>query len=206
MGGAAKSPVGLALAACVLLTGCAVEARPAAPPPQIPTIVAPTTASRVPVMADRPLPENCDEIVPGDQINQALGQELPGEGQQIVGVPEESVGRTGKIDCYYGIPPGKQISAAMLIVGLATYTDELTARNRVTDSIEAERTDGAKITDVEVGKQRGNLVATGEERLLIGSLGKTTFVVRAKVGVLPEDKVGAVLAGLAAQTMTAPIS
>lgn len=206
MGGVVKSSVGLALAACVLLAGCAVETRPTAPPPQIPTIVAPTSVSRVPVMADRPLPENCDEIIPGDQINQALGQELPGVGQEIIGVPEESLGRTGKIDCYYGIPPGRPISGALLIVGLATYADELTARGRVTDSIDVERSEGAKISDVEVGKQRGNLVETRDERLLIGSLGKTTFVVRAKVGVLPEDKVGPVLAGLAAQTMTAPIS
>jgi len=206
MGGAVKYSVGLALVAGVLVAGCAVEPRSAAPPPQIPTIVAPTSVTRVPVMADRPLPAGCDEIIPGDQVNQAVGQELPGSGQEIVGVPEESLGRTGKIDCYYGIPPGRPIAAALVIVGLATYEDELTARGRVTESIEVERSEGAQISDVEVGRQRGNLVVNGQERLLIGSLGKTTFVVRAKIGVLPEDKVGPVLAGLAVQTMTAPIS
>jgi hypothetical protein len=116
------------------------------------------------------------------------------------------LGRTGKIDCYFGIAPGKALPDAMIIVGLATYVDELTARNRVTDSLEAERKDGATITDVEVGKQRGSLVATSGERLLIGSLGKTTFVVRAKNGVLPDDKIGPVLSAFGAQSMTQPIS
>lgn len=157
-------------------------------------------------MADRPIPDDCELIVPAEQINAGLGQELPGEPRGIIGIPEPSLGRTGKIDCYYGIPPGKPLPDATIIVGLATYVDELTARNRVTDSLEAERKEGAKITDVEVGKQRGNLVETGGERLLIGSLGKTTFVVRAKNGVLPDDKIGPVLAGFGAQSMTQPIS
>jgi hypothetical protein len=206
MGGAVRVKLLVGLACALMVAGCAAEKRPPAAPPQIPTIVAPTSATRTPVMADRPIPDDCEVIVPADQINAGLGQELPGEPVQIIGIPEPSLGRTGKIDCYYGIPAGKPLPDAMIIVGLATYADELTARNRVTDSLEAERKEGAVITDVEVGKQRGSLVATGGERLLIGSLGKTTFVVRAKNGVLPDDKIGPVLAGFGAQSMTQPIS
>ena len=93
-------------------------------------------------------------------MNQVLGQELPGEPKLIVGIPEPGTGRTGKIDCYYGIPPGKPLRAAVVIVGLASYVDELTARTRVADSVEAERQYGATIKEIEVGKQRASLVST----------------------------------------------
>jgi hypothetical protein len=184
--------------------GCSVARAPAAPPPQIPTIVAPTSYTRPPMMVDRPLPDDCEAVVPAEQMNTALGQKLPGEPKLIVGVPEASVGRTNKIDCYYGIPDGKPLGAAVVVVGLAAYVDEATAKNRITESVDAERQDSATVSEVDVGKQKGTLVATKDERLLIGSLGKTTFVVRAKNGVLPDDKLGPVLASLAFQSMTAP--
>jgi hypothetical protein len=185
--------------------GCATPKRPAAPPPQIPKIVVPTSVTRTPVMADRPLPEACEMIVPVDQINQVLGQEL-GKPTEIIGIPEPSIARTGKIDCYYGIPDGKPLPDAQLIIGISTYVDELSARERVTESVEAERKDGAAVADVEVGKQRGSLVTSAAERLLIGSLGKSTFVVRAKAGLLPDDKLPAALTGFAVQSMTQQIS
>jgi hypothetical protein len=156
-------------------------------------------------MADRPLPESCELIVPTDQINQALGQEL-GKPTEIIGIPEPGIARTGKIDCYYGVPDGKPLPDAQLIIGISTYADEQSARDRVTESLEAERKDGGTVADVEVGKQRGNLVTTAPERLLVGSLGKSTFVVRAKAGLLPDDKLPAVLTGFAVQSMTQQIS
>jgi hypothetical protein len=196
-----------AMALCAMaLTACATPKRPAAPPPQIPTIVIPTSATRTPVMADRPLPETCETIVPAEQINQALGQEFPDKPTEILGIPEPEIARTGKIDCYYGIPAGAALPAAVLVIGLSTYADELSARQRITESLEAERKDGATITEIDVGKQKGSLVTTTPERLLMGSLGKSTFVIRAKAGLLPDDKLPAVLAGFAVQSMTQQIS
>jgi hypothetical protein len=156
-------------------------------------------------MADRPLPESCELIVPTDQITQVTGQEL-GKPTEIIGIPEPGIARTGKIDCYYGIPNGKPLPDAQLVIGISTYADELSARQRVTESTEVERKDGATVTDVEVGKQRANLITTAPERLLIGSLGKSTFVVRAKAGLLPDDKLPAALTGFAVQSMTQQIS
>jgi hypothetical protein len=193
----------------VALAGCAACSSPAPqtqePPPQIPKITPPTTPSRVPAMVDRPLPDDCELVVPVDVMNATLGQELPGEPRIIIGIKEPGIGRTGKIDCYYGIPEKKNLSDAKIIVGLSTYTDELTARTRVTESVEAERQDGAKISEVDVGKQKGTLIEGKEEQLLIGSLGKTTFVVRNRNNFIPQAKLAAVLPVLAQQSMTPPV-
>ena len=177
-----------------------------APPPQIPKITPPTTPSRIPMMVDRPsLPDDCELVVPVEVMNATLGQELPGEPRIIVGIKEPAIGKTGKIDCYYGIPEKKDLAEAKIIIGLSTYVDELTARTRVGESVEAERAEGAKITEVDVGKQKGTLVEGKDEQLLIGSLGKSTFVVRNRNNFIPQARLMAVLPVLAQQCMTPPV-
>ncbi|WP_367137105.1 hypothetical protein [Saccharothrix sp. HUAS TT1] len=192
----------LATAAVLACAGCAaVQPQPVRQPP-IPTIVAPTTISRTPQMVDRPLPDDCEIVVPVEVLNQRLGRELPGELKTIIGIPEPSLGRTGKIDCYYGVPEKQQLGAAPVVVGLATYADEATAAGRVAESVALERQDGANVMEVDVGKRKGSLIMSKDERLVIGSLGKTTYVARAKLDVLPDDAVGAFLAAVAQQSMT----
>ncbi len=201
--GPAVSAVALSvvLAACTL-SGCTSTPKSLSPPPQIPTIVAPTSVVRTPVMVDRALPDDCELIVPVDMVNQRVGRELAGGLRTIIGIPEASLGRTGKVDCYYDLGERQPLSAAPLVIGLATYVDEPTAKGRVADSVTAEKQEGGSVAEVDVGKQKASLVSTGGERLLIGSLGKTTFVARAKTGFVPDDQMSAVLSGLAAQSMT----
>ncbi|GAA1270122.1 hypothetical protein GCM10009634_11510 [Saccharothrix xinjiangensis] len=186
----------------VLCSACSPGPPPTGPPPQIPTILPPTTITWVPQMVDRELPTDCALIVPTDVLGTHLGQELPGALQQVVGIPEPSIGRTAKIDCYYGVADGRGIATAPVVIGLATYADEPTAAGRVTDSVDAERREGATAAQVDVGRHKASLVTTRDERLLIGSLGKTTFVARAKAGVVPDDRVGAFLTAVAQQSMT----
>ncbi|MGM1057782.1 hypothetical protein [Saccharothrix sp. Mg75] len=195
-------PVVLAVVLPALVSACAPAPRTPAPPPQIPTILPPTTITRTPQMADRPLPDDCELVLPVEVLDQKLGRELGGELKQIIGVREPSLGRTGKLDCYYGLGERQPIAAAPVVVGLATYVDEPTAAGRVADSVTAEREDGATTGKVDVTKHKADLVVTAAERLLIGSLGKTTYVVRVKAGFLPEDQVPGFLAALAQQSMT----
>jgi hypothetical protein len=192
------------LAAAVVLAcaGCAAVKPQPVTQPQIPTILPPTTITRVPQMVDRPLPDDCELVVPVELFNQKLGRELPGELKTIIGIPEPSLGRTGKIDCYYGVPENQPIAAAPVIIGLAAYGDEPTASSRVAESVAAERQEGATVAEVDVGKKKGQLVSTKDERMVVGWLGKTTYVARAKVGVLPDDAIGGFLAALAQQSMT----
>lgn len=193
----------VALASCA---ACSTQAgQNQAPPPQVPRITPPTTPSKIPVMVDRALPDDCELVVPVDTMNATLGQELPGEPRIIIGIKEPGIGRTGKIDCYYGIPPKRNLPDAPIVIGLATYIDELTARTRVAESVEAERQDGAKISEVDVGKQKGTLIEGKDEKLLIGYLGKSTFVVRSRHNFLPQQRLMAVLPVLAQQSMTPPV-
>ncbi|NUT52939.1 MAG: hypothetical protein HOV94_37475 [Saccharothrix sp.] len=189
----------MAVLACA---GCAAVTPGPVAQPQIPTILPPTTITRIPQMTDRPLPDDCELVVPVEVLHQRLGRELPGELKTIIGIPEPSLGRTGKIDCYYGVPERQPLTAAPVVIGLATYTDEPTASGRVAESLAAERQDGASVREVDVGKRKGSLVTTKDERLLMGWLGKTTFVARAKAGVLPDDAIGGFLAAVAQQSMT----
>ncbi|WP_112272649.1 hypothetical protein [Lentzea terrae] len=193
----------VALMVCAACQSAAPQTQ--APPPQIPKITPPTTASKVPAMVDRPLPDDCELVVSVDVMNATLGQALPGEPRIIIGIKEPGIGRTGKIDCYYGIPEKKNLPDAKIVIGLSTYTDDLTARTRVTESVEAERQDGAKITEVDVGKQKGTLIEGKDEQLLIGSLGKSTFVVRNRHNFIPKERLTAILPVLAQQSMTPPV-
>ncbi|MGW6934011.1 hypothetical protein ACWGE0_28415 [Lentzea sp. NPDC054927] len=195
-----------AVALAVVCAGCnAAVPQTQAPPPQIPKITPPTTPSRVPLMVDRALPDDCELVVPVEVMNATLGQELPGEPRIIIGIKEPGIGRTGKIDCYYGIPEKKNLPEAKIVIGLSTYTDDLTARTRVGESVEAERAEGAKVTEVDVGKQKGTLIEGKDEQLLIGYLGKSTFVVRNRNNFIPKEKLVAILPVLAQQSMTPPV-
>src|SRR5689334_7982597 len=102
----------VALMVCAACSGVAPQTQ--APPPQIPRITPPTTPSRVPVMVDRPLPDDCELVVPVEVMNATLWQELPGEPRIIIGINEPSVGKTGKIDCYYGIPEKQGLDDAKI--------------------------------------------------------------------------------------------
>ncbi|KOV80780.1 hypothetical protein [Nocardia sp. NRRL S-836] len=197
----------MALGAVALTAACSTTApQSQAPPPQIPKITPQTSASRAAAMVDRPtLPDDCDLVVDADAMNAVLGQQLPGEPRIIIGVKEPGIGRTGKIDCYYGIPPKQELTAAKIVIGLSTYTDELTARTRVSESVEGERQNGAKITEVDVGKQKGTLIEGKDEQLVIGSLGKSTFVVRSWNNFVPQQNLTKILTTLAQQAMTPPV-
>ncbi|MCE6994036.1 hypothetical protein LZG04_04295 [Saccharothrix sp. S26] len=186
----------------LVCAGCAAVKPQPVTQPQIPTIVPPTTISRIPQMVDRPIPDDCELVVPVEVFHQKLGRELPGELKTIIGIPEPSLGRTGKIDCYYAVPERQPLGAAQVVIGLAAYTDEPTAAARVTESVDLERKEGATVREVDVGKKKGQFVSTKDERLVIGSLGKTTYVARAKAGVLPDDAIAGFLAALAQQSMT----
>ncbi|NUT94358.1 MAG: hypothetical protein HOY78_20280 [Saccharothrix sp.] len=201
MGARIRQTAALALVLAAL-AACTQEKPPAAPPPQIPTIVAPTSATKVRPMVDRPMPEDCELIVPVDRVNEILGRKMEGELKQIIGIPQESIARTAKIDCYHDVPKGKDIGDSPLIIGLSTYSDDASAKERVTESVDAEKKDGGQATEVDVTKHKAQYVTTGAERLLVGSLGKTTYVMRAKAGYLPDDKAKDILTALAVQSMT----
>ncbi|WP_199438847.1 hypothetical protein [Umezawaea beigongshangensis] len=201
---------GGAVAALVLVTcagvlaGCgSEEPRESAPPPSVPVIAPPASAVATSVMADRPVPDDCELVVPAEDVSAVVGKDLA-KPVEIVGVPEPAVARTAKLDCYYGVPEGRQVGDAAVIIGLSNFSDEASATQRITESVDAEKQEGATVEQIDVGEQKASYVVTKEERFVAGTIGRSSFVVRAKPDALPDDRVKAVLADLAARSMTAP--
>lgn len=183
------------------VAGCATPKAPAAMPP-IPKIEVTTDSSATPTPTDRPLPDDCVQVARAVDVDKIVGHDLTGDPARILGIPEPSLGRTARLDCYYGVPDDKPVAAAAVVIGLATYVDPATAAQRVKDSADAERQDGSQVGDQLVGKDHAALVTSKDERMLMGVLGKTTYVLRIKNGVVPDDKVGQVLSDLAQLALT----
>jgi hypothetical protein len=132
-----------------------------------------------------------------DLLNAAItGQTLP-----VVGVPEPKIGRTARLDCYYGVPDGQGVPAATVSIGLASYTDEGAARRRMTSTVESERDSGAKANEVQVGSDKGILL-NGTKRILVAARGKHTVVVTVVKDLVPDEQAGALLATLADRALT----
>ena len=124
------------------------------------------------------------------------GQTLP-----VVGVPEPKIGRTARIDCYYGVPTGQQLTTAPVSIGVASYTDEAAARKRMSGTIADEKEAGAKANDVPVGPDRGVLL-NGTKRTLVAARGSSTVVVSVILDLVPEDQAGSLIGRLADRALT----
>ena len=170
----------------------------------------PATAPKVPVFStsappssarEREVPKTCGGIATLAEVTQILNAAVTGQTLPIVGVPEPKIGRTARLDCYYGVPDGQPVTAAVLTVGLASYTDEQAAERRMASTVETEREAGAKANDVSVGSDRGVLL-NGTKRTLVAVRGRNTVVVTANPDLVAEDQAGSLLARLADRALS----
>lgn len=123
-----------------------------------------TSASPEPSATPTPsLPGGCDAILPFTDLDQALGRPLFGGSRFVLGVAQPSIGRTGRVTCQYGLPPGGK-GAAPLEVGLSTYKDAASATDRVEATI-AELRSGAT--------SQATATVAGQPATVIGS--KTAY-------------------------------
>jgi hypothetical protein len=183
------------------VAACATPKAPAAMPP-IPKIEVTTDSSATAVPSDRPLPDDCVQVARAVDVDKVVGHDLDGDPDRILGVPEPAVGLTARLACYYGIPDGKPRDVAAVLIELATYVDPAAASERVRNIADAERQDGSQVGDQVVGKDHAALVTSKDQRMLLGTLGKTTYRLIIRNGVVPDDKVGQVLSDLAVLALT----
>jgi hypothetical protein len=107
-----------------------------------PAASASTATSTAPTPTPTPaLPVGCESLLPFTDLDQALGRPLFGETRFVQGVAQPSIGRTGRITCYYGLAKGGR-GAAPVEVGASTYKDAESATQRVTATIAAGRSSG----------------------------------------------------------------
>jgi hypothetical protein len=180
-----------------LVAGCTSD--PPAASPQVPgftSSTAPSTARQ-----DRTVPKTCGGVATLTEVTDLLGTAVTGQTLPIVGVPEPKIGRTARIDCYYGVPDGQPVSAAAVWIALATYTDRTAAQRRMTSTVETEQEAGAKASDVPVGPDRGVLL-TGTTRTLVATRGATTVAVTVPPTLIAEDQAPSLLGRLADHALT----
>jgi len=181
----------------VLVSACSFASPPLETPP-IPTFTTTTTPPPV-TRGKRPVPKTCAAVVTRQEVEIQVGKQLNGETQEIVGVPQPSIGRTARLDCYYGIPEGKSRSSASVMVGIATYKDPQSALERLASSVQAQQSDGAKATDVKVGPDAGVLLSGGDSNTftLVVTHGTTSVVINAVHNLVASSKMQAVLIKIA---------
>ncbi|PPK60381.1 hypothetical protein V5P93_004987 [Actinokineospora auranticolor] len=185
-------PVGLA---AVLVAGC-TSTPPAQPPPSNAALPVFTTTTAPAPRGERTVPDSCGKVLTRDDLDRTLDSVVTGRTEAVVGVALQSIGRTGRIDCYYGVPEGQPNSAAVLTVGLAGYVDSSSALKRVRETVDAERDKGTAPVEVAVGADKGFLL-DGTTRSLVVAHGKVTVSITATAALVPADRAADVLGALA---------
>lgn len=140
----------------------------------------------------RTVPKTCGEVATTDEISTILTTLVSGPVTPVVGVPQENIGRTARLDCYYGGPA----ASAPLWIGLASYTDEHSAKRRMSATVTDERTAGATVSEVPVGGGRGVLLS-GARRMVVAQRDRTTVVVSVVPTLVRADFAGDFLGQLA---------
>lgn len=194
--GVVRTRIVAMLASLAVVSGCTSD--PPAAGPTVPSFVnsVPPSTSQ-----ERPVPRTCGGIASLTEVTDILRTAVTGQTLPVVGVPEPKIGRTARIDCYYGVPDGQPVSAAALQIALASYSDEDSARRRMTSTVETEQETGAKKSDVPVGAGQGVLL-NGAKRTLVAVRGRNTVVVVAVPNLISEDQAASLLGRLADHALT----
>jgi len=184
------------LGAALVISGCARTAPPSTSPAVPVFSSAPAGAGM-----ERTVPDNCGDVATLDELTHYLNNLVTGAVRPIIGVPQSNIGRTARIDCYYGVPAGQPIAKAKVWVGLASYANEESARKRLTATVADERTVGATVSDVPVGPDRGVLIRNANW-MLVANRARVTVVVQVIPVLVREDHAGALLGQLADHALT----
>jgi hypothetical protein len=191
--------VGLAVLVAVLVLGGCTHSEPPRESPAVPVI----GSSRPKASGERSVPNDCDAVATLDDLTRILNSFVPGPVQRIVGVPQDNIGRTARLDCYYGLAAGQPTTAAPIWIGLTSYVNEESARKRLTATVADERSASgtASVNDVVVGDGHGVLIRNANWMLVAGR-GRVTVVVQVVPTLVREDHAGQLLGQVADFALT----
>jgi hypothetical protein len=147
--------------------------------------------------AGKGIPKDCSVLGTQQDAGTALGQALPGTAKGVPGTADSSVGRTSKLDCYFGVPASGQVAAAAIVITIAGYNTPQSAGSRVTLTVDAAKKSGFQASQVQVAGQQAVLLAGKNEHELVFATGTMTVLAVAKHGIAPVDKLGPALIELA---------
>lgn len=161
-----------------------------------------TGASSAPARIVGTLPSGCGAIATAEEVADAIGQALPGSAKVVTGAADQTIGRTARIDCYYGLAEGQNLPDAPVRVGLASYSDAKAATTRVEKTIEEEREAGAKVSQVPVGPDKGTLLVGKTFATLVATYQATTVVVIAQLSLVPANQAPSMLGKIADRALS----
>ncbi len=187
------------LVGAVLFLGGCTQSAPPSDSPAVPVISsAPRNAG-----AERTVPDDCDELATLDDLSRILATFVTGPVQRVVGVPQDSIGRTARLDCYYGVPVGQPHASAKIWLGLTGYVNAESARKRLTATVGDMRdaSDTVSVSDVAVGADRGVLIRNADW-MLVAERGRTTVVVKVVSALVRDDHAGLLLGQVADFVLT----
>jgi hypothetical protein len=191
--------VGLTVLVAALALGGCTHSAPPRESPAVPVI----GSSRPKAGGERTVPDDCDAVATLDDLTRMLHNFVPGPVRRIVGVPQDDIGRTARLDCYYGLAADQPTAAAPIWIGLTSYVDEESARKRRTATVADERSAGgtASVNDVVVGDGHGVLIRAASWMLVAGR-GRVTVVVQVVPTMVREDQAGQLLGQVADFALT----
>lgn len=149
------------------------------------------------------LPASCTPVGTEDEVGKIIGHPLTGTFNLIKGIAEPSIGRTGRLDCYYGIPPNQPAPTGVVSIGIADYDNAADAAHRVLETVNEDRDTGYVSSNVQVNGQNAVLLAGSKDQEVVLSAGTITVLVTAANSVVQPGKAGPQLIQLAGRALTA---
>ncbi|MEI4270924.1 hypothetical protein TEK04_04250 [Klenkia sp. LSe6-5] len=214
--GGALSSVGLVgavgLAGVLVLGGCTGFAGTSAPattssvPSSAPSSATTASTTAATTAAAVELPATCTDLLSTAQLDAALGARLPGTSTYVVGLPEPSIGRTGRVTCGFGVTPATATAGAsdpLLEVSLLTYTDPGAATDRVAAVVAARQGQGVTAGSATVPGAQAVLFAGAADTTLVATLAERTVSLTLVPGLLDAAATRAALEQLAAAALGA---
>ena len=189
--GGALSSVGLV--GCLALGGCTADDAGSAAP-GTPTAPA-TTTSAAPTTPPAPgyvLPASCSALLTLGQLDRALGASLPGQTTYVVGEPQPSIGRTGRISCGFGVTPATDTagqSDPLLELSVFTYTDATASAARLAATVQAQEEQGVRSETVPLPGDAGAgltgvVLTSATDTTIVTDVGARTYSLTLVAGVL----------------------
>jgi hypothetical protein len=174
----------LALAGCTSSGGGRPEAAATTSPPPS---AEPTSTAPTPTPTPN-LPAGCDQLLPFTDLDQALGRPLFGQSRYVLGVAEPAIGRTGRVTCQYGLAANGG-GPPMLEVGVSTYTDADSAKDRVAATVNALRAGALSQKTATVAGQQATMIGTkADYNLVVASDDRTVAITVSRRLRVPLDK------------------
>ncbi|NMH96142.1 hypothetical protein [Pseudonocardia acidicola] len=120
----------------------------------VPTFADPTPAAAAGSAAkhDGVLPDDCGQLLSAADLAALLAQPLDSVVIRTVrGVPEPSVGQTGRLGCTYTSMNGPAKGTTLLVLNVRRYTDAAAATRQWKLNTDAERAGEANSSDLSIG-------------------------------------------------------